>query len=398
MPRPFTLLPRLLRLTLLPGWPTGPRTVKRLALLFLLTPLFLLLQAFHWLGFFLDEILFRGYRKVEIREPLFIVGLPRSGTTFLHRVFARDTERFTTTRLWELLFAPSVTERKLWTAAGAVNRALGKPLSRLGSWGERRGLGWLEVIHEVSLDDPEEDYFLLLPVFACFLLVVPYPYHEGIWELARFDELPASKRAPIMSYYRAALQRHLYVAGPEKQLLSKNPSFTPFLRSIIEAFPDGKILCCVRDPLEVVPSLLSSIRTGAGLFGYPVEEPRIRDRFLDMLVFFAGHALTTLDGTAKDRHAFVPLAEMRKDVKRFVLETYRRFGWDASPGFSDRLDEDTERGKGHKSRHSYSLEEFGLDAQEIRERFPEFNARFSFGGASGAEAAKVEAMGEGSEG
>lgn len=398
MSRPFSLLLRLLRLTLLPGWPTGPRTAKRLALLFLLTPLFLLLQAFHWLGFLLDEILFSGYRGVEIREPLFIVGLPRSGTTFLHRVFARDTGRFTTTRLWELLLAPSVTERKLWMAAGAVNRALGKPLSRLGRWGEKRGLGWLEVIHEVSLDDPEEDYFLLLPVFACFLLVVPYPYHPGIWELARFDELPDSTRTPIMSFYRAALQRHLYLAGPEKQLLSKNPSFTPFLRSIIEAFPDGKVLCCVRDPLEVVPSLLSSIRTGAGLFGYPVEEPGIRDRFVDMLVFFSRHALTTLDDTAEDRHAFVPLAEMRKDVKRFVLDTYHHFGWDVSPGFADRLDEEAERGKGYKSRHSYSLEEFGLVAQDIRERFAEFNARFSFGGESGAESPKVEATGGGSEG
>jgi len=379
VPSRIVLVFRLIRLTLFPRWPTGPRTVRRLGLLLCLTPVFLLLQAFHWAGFFLDDLLFRGYRNVEIREPLFIVGLPRSGTTFLQRVLARDTDRFTTLRLWELLLAPSITERKLWMGLGAMNRMMGKPFSRLGNWGEKRGLGWLDVIHEVSLDDPEEDYFLLLPVFACFLLVVPYPYHEGIWKLARFDELPEAERGPIMAFYKAMLQRHLYLVGPVKQLLSKNPSFTPFLSSLREAFPDGKILCCVRDPLEVVPSLLSSIRTGAELFGYEVKDPRIRDRFVGMLEFFGSHALSTLEDVPDHQHAFVPLKVMRKDVKAFVLGVYDRFGWEADPGFRARLVEDRHRGKGYKSRHTYSLTEFGLTEEDIRGRFQGFNKRFGFG-------------------
>jgi len=262
---------------------------------------------------------------------------------------------------------------------GALNRVAGKPFSRLGKWGEKRGLGWLDVIHEVSLDDPEEDYFLLLPVFACFLLVVPFPYHDGIWKLARFDELPKAEREPIMAFYKAALQRHLYLAGPEKQLLSKNPSFTPFLRSLRESFPDGKILCCVRDPKEVVPSLLSSIRTGATLFGYEVADPRIRDRFVSMLEFFGNHALSTLENVPRHQHAFVPLKVMRRDVKGFVLGVYERFGWEADPGFQERLAEDSDRGKGYKSRHTYSLEEFGLTEEETRGRFQRLNERFGFG-------------------
>ena len=374
------LVLRLLRLTLFPRWPTGPRSAKRFGLLLLLIPVFLLLQAVHWAGFLLDEMFFRGYRRVEIREPLFIVGLPRSGTTFLHRVLARDTERFTTTRLWELLLAPSVTERRFWSGVEAVNRALGKPFSRMGKWGEKVGFGWLDVIHEVSLDDPEEDYYLLLPVFACFLLVVPFPYYDAVWKLARFDELPEKERRPIMAFYKAALQRHLYVAGQGKQLLSKNPSFTPFIRSLRETFPDGKILCCVRDPLQVVPSLLSSIGAGGELFGYDVAEPRIRDRFVDMLEFFSKHALSTLGALPESEHAFVPLGQMRKDVRGFVLGVYERFAWDADPGFQDRLAEDAQRGKSYKSRHTYSLEGFGLDSDGIRDRFSELNARFDYGG------------------
>ncbi len=382
MPPRIFLFFRLLRLTLLPSWPTGPRKAKRLALLLLFVPLFLLLQFLHWIGFALDNVFFPGYRKVEVREPLFIVGLPRSGTTFLHRVFAKDTQRFTTTRLWELLLAPSIIERKVFGVLGALNRGLGRPLTRLGKWGEKRGLGWLDVIHEVSLDDPEEDYFLLLPVFACFLLVVPFPYQDAIWKLARFDELSERERGPIMAFYKAALQRHLYVAGPDKQLLSKNPSFTPFLRSLQETFPDGRFLCCVREPLQVVPSLLSSIRTGAEIFGYDPSDPKIRDRFVAMLEFFANHALATLEETPEEKHAFVPMNTMKVDVKGFVLGVYEKFGWDPDPGFQERLTEESTRGKGYKSKHSYSLEEFGLTEDEIRQRFTALNARFGFGGDS----------------
>ena len=372
------LIFRLLRATLVPRWPTGPRSARRLLLLLGLGPLCLLLQGIHWVGFLLDDILFRGYRKVEIRQPLFVVGLPRSGTSFLQRVLARDTDRFTTLRLWELLLAPSVTERKLYGFLGALDRRLGRPLARLGAWGDRKGFGWLEVIHEVSLKDPEEDYFLLLPVFACFLLVVPFPYHETVWRLSRFDELPREERVPIMRFYQAALRRHLYVVGSDKQLLSKNPSFTPFLRSLMETFPDGRFVCCVRDPLQVVPSLLSSIQTGADLFGYQASDPRIRDRFVDMLEYFARHALGTLGHADPNRFAFAPLGEVRKDVEGFVLQVYERFGWVPDPDFRRGLAHDSQRSRNYRSRHSYSLFEFGLNPEEIRRRFRELNRRFGF--------------------
>ncbi|MFO8173527.1 MAG: sulfotransferase [Longimicrobiales bacterium] len=375
---------RLLRETLFPGAPTGPGILRRRLLLLLFTPLFLLIQSAHWGFFLLDDLLFPGYRKIRIREPLFVVGLPRSGTTFLHRVLARDASRFTTTRLWELLLAPSITQRKILLGLGALDRALGRPVGRLLAWTDSRGFRWMEAIHQVSLTDPEEDYFLLLPVFACFLLVVPYPYHPAIWELARFDELPEKKREAILGFYRRALQRHLYVTGPEKQILSKNPAFTPFLRSLLESFPDARVLCSVRDPEKAVPSVLSSLRPGAAFLGYEMSEPRIRDAFLDMLVHFSEHAMDVLGGEAEDRYAFVPMAVLKADVRRFVLEeVYGRFGWQADAAFRASLEEDRARGASYTSRHRYSLEEFGLEAGAIRTRFARLSQAFGFGKEAG---------------
>ena len=56
-------------------------------------PLFVLLQAINGAGLMLDYLLFPDFRRVRVREPLFVVGVPRSGTTFLHRLLAGDRER-----------------------------------------------------------------------------------------------------------------------------------------------------------------------------------------------------------------------------------------------------------------------------------------------------------------
>lgn len=59
------------------GW--SPRRLLAMALFW---PAFLLLQTINGLALLLDRVLFPRYRQIAVREPLFVVGIPRSGTTF----------------------------------------------------------------------------------------------------------------------------------------------------------------------------------------------------------------------------------------------------------------------------------------------------------------------------
>ncbi|MFT4901153.1 MAG: hypothetical protein ACI81V_000420 [Lentimonas sp.] len=59
-------------------------------MLLLAYPLFLGLQLIHWLGFLIDELCYPHYRRIEVKAPLFIAGIPRSGTSFVHRTLASD--------------------------------------------------------------------------------------------------------------------------------------------------------------------------------------------------------------------------------------------------------------------------------------------------------------------
>src|SRR5262245_52307849 len=99
----------------------NPRARRRLLLsLFVAVPA---IASFHALCFLLDWILFPSLRRQEIREPVFVVGHARGGTTLLHRLLSEDRERFSSFLLWELYF-PSLLQKKAIRWLGRVDRRL----------------------------------------------------------------------------------------------------------------------------------------------------------------------------------------------------------------------------------------------------------------------------------
>lgn len=259
---------------------------RRVAVLALCLPPFLALQLMHWIGFLLDEVLFRGYRRIDVREPVFVLGVPRSGTTFMHRLLAEDPA-FTTFSMWECLFAPSIAERYLWRGVAAIDRRIGRPLGRLAGLIERRVSRSMDGIHPTSLRAPEEDYLVFLPLFCSFILIVPFPEAEWVWRMARFDRnVDQTERIALIRWYRRCLQKHLYVNGRDRTILSKNASFAGMAGSLVDAFPGCRLVICERDALQAVASQFNSLAGGLRLFGVSPDAPRFRRRLLDCLDFY----------------------------------------------------------------------------------------------------------------
>ena len=65
-------------------------TPRRILFLTVFFPIFTIVRLINWIGLKLDDLLARDYQQQEVQQPVFILGNPRSGTTFLHRLMAKD--------------------------------------------------------------------------------------------------------------------------------------------------------------------------------------------------------------------------------------------------------------------------------------------------------------------
>ena len=353
-------------------------TPKRFFFMSAFMPALFFMNTVHWIGFLLDEILFPGYRNVEVKAPLFIVGIPRSGTSYTHRLISRDIDRFTTLTLWELLLAPSISERKLWLLLSRLEKALGRPVLRIVEMITGKTTSRLDAIHKIRLCDPEEDYFLLIPLFACYLLILPFPFKDIMGHLAFFDEAtPPETKKMIMTFYASCLKRHLYVQGEGKTVLSKNVAFSPMVSALTETFPDCKILCNIRNPLETIPSHISSMLSGGDIFfndmGY-----EFRNQMIDLQRYAFSHLTDFLPTLPDSRHAFLIMEDLKNDVHYEIAHIYDRFGYKITDTFESLLIAEKNKERNYSSRHTYSLASFGLTAGDIRARFADVFAGFTF--------------------
>lgn len=333
-----------------------------------LFPFALALQLLHWFSLLLDEVLYRGYRDVAIREPLFVLGPPRSGTTHLHHVLSADPET-TTFRTWECLFALSVSSRKLLLGLARLDRALGRPAERIGSWIGRRLLTSMDDIHPLSLNDPEEDFLCLMPLAACFLLLVPFPRAGWLWKIARFDtDLDDAEKRELLRWYRRCIQKHLYVFGTQKRFLSKNASFSGMAGGLLSEFPDARILFTVRDPRAVVPSQLSSLRPALLACGFREYPEELRSDLVELLRFYYEHLAAVAENNP-DRMAVLYNDDLRDNLAASVVASLESIGLAVDDGFRDKLLILSAASRRHESGHQYTIEEFGLTDDMIASRF-----------------------------
>lgn len=340
-------------------------SARRLAAVFALLPVFTAVQGIHWLFLALDEILFPGYRRIAVRAPLIVLGVPRSGTTLLHRTLAYD-ESLTTFQTWECVLAPSITQRRLVQGLARLDGMLGRPMARLLATAERRAFGALDDVHATSLSAPEEDYLALLPVVACFILVIPVPGANHLWRLATADrDMPQAERRRLMAFYRGLWQRHLYVHGQNKRILSKNAAFAGLAGTLRETFPDALFMRCHREAGAVVPSQLSSIQGGVRLFDSDPDGRLFPVRMTKMLRFSYANLEAVLPAPGGPGHVVLEMDALKGDLGGSVTRAYEALGLPLSVPFAERLESEAEAARAYRSGHRYDARDFGLNTADI---------------------------------
>jgi len=376
----FRLLLRLVYKSLFCTRGTNARlTPKRLTVMLFLYPAYVLLETVHWLCFLLDDIFFSEYRSVDVKAPVFIVGAPRSGTTLLHRLLAGDEDTFTSMKMWEIFFAPSIVQKKVCIALGSLDNKLGNPVKNRIKSLEKRCFDHLAHMHHTSLFQPEEDELLLFHIFSTSLLFVVFPFADELGHFTRFDEsLPAACRKRIMAFYKQCVQRHLFVFGRHKRFLSKNPSFTPKLQSLAETFPDANIIWLLRTPLEVVPSAVNLSAHFQNVYTTPREPYPLSTFVYTSIRHWYHYAASRLAEWKGGRIRAVYYTRLTRHPDHTLHDLYTTFGIEMNRQFQAMLQFEAKKVRRYKSRHSYCLEDTGFSHDRIVSDFRDIFSRFGF--------------------
>jgi hypothetical protein len=193
----------------------------------------------------------QSLEAARIERPLFITGMPRSGSTFLHELLAADPDNCAP-RVWEVMFpvplpGNSRRDSRIRRAAAQLR------------WFRRLAPGADEV-HPIRAESPQECEAIHSYTFLSeeFLSTCWVPRYEA-W-LRQADFVPAY-------LWQKRFLQHLQGAGPAKRWVLKSPDHAHSLAALLTVFPDAVVVQTHRAPADVLRSSLQLVEVLHGLFG-----------------------------------------------------------------------------------------------------------------------------------
>ncbi|QIG49248.1 sulfotransferase [Nordella sp. HKS 07] len=288
--------------------------------------------------------------------PLVITGMPRCGTTFLHRLLAVD-ETMRAPILRELVepvarepgVSHSLRDLRLKTEL-AVMRHLNREL---------------DARHFIRSDAPEECMFALAVTFRTILPWTLAPVHAFLaWYMH------ADRRQKYREYrdILALLQRR----DPGRRLLLKAPDHLGSLSELIAAVPEALIVVCRRDPAIALTSFNSLIDGLHRVTAHDTDRVRLGQASLS---FYAAETerYVAARRTWPDHILEVDYENLTRRPLDVVSDIYRRLGLPVGAGLEERLWAFIAGNpKDKHGRHVYSAADFGQTADEIRQRLGHF--------------------------
>ena len=315
--------------------------------------------------------------RERVPPPIVIVGLPRTGTTLLHRLLASDA-RVRSLSSWEAIL-PVPLDPTRESGPDEVEKRV--------AFAQRseKALQYMApdffAVHPIDARAPEEDVLLLDLAFRSTVpestLRVPTYAH---W-LEQQDQLPAyrlMKRVMQALQYQSKPDASSAGTGAPWRWVLKTPHHLEWLDALLEVFPDATLVWTHRDPKQVVPSFCSMLAHGRGIFSDAIDPHEIgRDWLRKGSERMVGRAMDARARLGEARFHDVRYADLVRDpiaVAR-AIEERAGLGWsrDAETRMRDRLRTETQHRHGV---HRYALADFGLTSHDVDRAFTRYRSTF----------------------
>jgi len=239
---------------------------------------------------YIDELVYCAYHKVNIEEPVFMMTAPRTGSTQLSGYLQDDTENFIAPTAMETMF-PYIWVWKIFVPI-AIKLGLDKRLQNFSIFGQESFKRHVAVLLKPDTWDFLLRFwhfgvisFYLDASFFCWgfsfsKLDDPHCHHEDFFQ--RFVPFTDCMMKKVM-YYRG---------NPKQRILIKG-HFVVNASTFERQYPKGKFFAVVRNPLDCISSYINLLKAavedgpGKTMYGlYPATWKVIRDHVIRTQVPF----------------------------------------------------------------------------------------------------------------
>ncbi|THV37022.1 sulfotransferase family protein [Glycomyces buryatensis] len=289
-----------------------------------------------------------------IERPIVIVGMPRTGTTLLHRLLGAP-EAHRAPLLWELMS----------TDLGDISQETRDEYRKRS---DRITVGMDKVapdfrnIHSIGTDEPEECVFLL-PHGLMFAVRADSPrYVQWMLERDYTDDY---------RYLKQGLQV-LQHGRPRRRWVLKSPAHLWSLDVLLKTFPDAEIVWTHREPATVLASMCSLAETSMSLHMHKPDPHSIGRQWLGLLATGIDRTRAVRRQQPRDTIIDVPYEHLTKEARERIPELFERLDTPWGKAEQDTLETALDRPGGSGGRHKYELSPYGITETEVNQVFSEY--------------------------
>ena len=305
--------------------------------------------------------------REEIARPIFIVGINRTGTTFLHRLMSRD-KRYWVLRLYDFA-EPARSAGEYATGTSEDPRRVRAEETLHAS----DILNVLEGIHHFNIDEPEEDFPIFRMAFTAWVSIARFRIPEyGRW-------LAEKGSRDAYAYHRRIIQQFTWQRrqrepGHKGQWLFKMPFHLMELESLIETYPDALFIQTHREPAQFMGSWNSLVERVRSLSSEPGPPYELGAEQLDFMSGMMDKAVRFRETHPELKHRWIDIdyIDLVKDPLGVVCSIYKRFDLplrqSALTAMENWMFQQAKRRR-KEPKHRYDLADYGLTHEDVDSAF-----------------------------
>jgi hypothetical protein len=294
--------------------------------------------------------------REPIEKPVFITGLPRSGTTLLHELLATDPQ-LRAPRCWETItpYADGDSE--------ARRRSFDRQLRLF-----QRLAPEMADMHPMSAVAPQECTEITAQVFQSVR-------YEATHRIPSYQKwLDATGHIPAYRFHKRFLQHLQRQQKGGGRWVLKCPDHIHALDAIETVYPDCRFVFVHRDPLRVIASASKLTEVLRRPFTRRIDKAEIGSQVAGRVIEAADAMIAKTETSPSDRILHLHYVDFAHNPVASVEKLYTQLGLELKPEARWRMG--AHLSSAQNISHSYSFEEFGLDPEGLRHRLKPYMDAF----------------------